>query len=113
MPFIAAFLAIFASRSFLMPLIVHILTILGFGLVSYAGVAGVLALGESYVRSMGSGLPQFAVWFLVNTGLTVGGNLVFSALGASLAYRGLTAAGTINKLVFRGQLNLPFGIPGT
>jgi hypothetical protein len=94
-------LGFLASAAFLKPLITRILIALGFSLVSYTGISIGTATVWAHVQTELSSLPVGVISVLSMMKIPNAFNIMISAYAGALAVRGLTAAGSISRAVWR------------
>jgi Protein of unknown function (DUF2523) len=103
-------LGFLASAAFLKPLLTRALIALGFSLVSYTGISLGTAAVWAHVQSNFGSLPVECITVLSMMKIPNALNVIISAYGAALAIRGLTAAGSLKRAVWRpGQSGDLFG----
>jgi hypothetical protein len=110
MTWIVSFFTAFASSAFLKPLLTRVLITLGFSVITYASVG--VAMSSYYATMVDnySSLPSDVLTVLAMARIPDAMNVVLSAWVSSLAIRGLTAAGSIKRAVWRpGQSGDLFG----
>lgn len=84
--------------STLVPLVVHLLTAFGVGVVAYTGASIIITTAENYVFSSYDNLP-IRVWQMLTLGgVDAGLKILFSAYAANIAIRGVS--GAIKKFKF-------------
>lgn len=86
----------------IIPLVVKVLIALGVGFVTFTGLN--LLLDEAYnlIVAQISSLPTEPLSMLAIMKVDVYITMVFSAYSARMALAGLTAAGTLSKINFKG-----------
>lgn len=99
---IGAFLARFVGWTFLQVLVTRLLVVLGVAGVSYVGFSGLMSYIVTRVTSQLSGLPADMVAILHIAQVDKGLSVVLSAVVARLTLAGLSAAGAIKKMQWRG-----------
>jgi hypothetical protein len=103
-------LGFLASSAFLKPLLTRALIALGFSLVSFTGITiGFNAVWNTASASW-SGLPVDVLTVLTMMKIPNALNVIVSAYAGALAVKGLTAAGSLKRAVWRpGQSGDLFG----
>lgn len=100
MPLILSFLTALAPIA--LPLATRIMVGLGFAAVTYAGVGALWDQAEAAIWSNLGSVTTNVLAILVLARVDDGIAVVLSAGAAKLALRGLTAAGALKAVVFRG-----------
>jgi hypothetical protein len=99
MPLILALWTAFAAIA--VPLVIRVLTAIGIGVATYAGVHELfdwaLGLVQSNINSLGADVLQYVAVFRVDQFMTI----VFSAMVTRLVFTGMNAAGAITKMQWR------------
>lgn len=101
MPAILAFLAALAPVA--VPLATRIMVGLGFAAITFAGVGALWSQVEAAIWSNLGSVSTNVLALLVIARVDDGIAVILSAGAAKLALRGLTAAGALKSVVFRGS----------
>jgi hypothetical protein len=101
MSFILSFFKVFASSAVLVPLLKRVLVALGISAVSLIGVSAVMGVITDAVITNYSGLPADVIAVMKIAKLPNAINIIISAYTASLTIRGLTSAGSMQRILWK------------